>query len=83
MNDRAVRGPYLMEHVAANQDDVRRQLDSLVDRTRKRLRDVGLPLIDAARSQPLILAEAKVQIGEMDEAQSVSGEGEERRLRSR
>jgi len=36
----------------------------------ERLRDIGLALIDPTRSQPLILAEAKVEIGEVDEAQS-------------
>jgi len=51
-----------MKHVAADEHDIRRKRDGLVDRTRKRLRDVGLTLIDAARSQPLILAEAEVQI---------------------
>ncbi len=71
-----------MKHVPANEHDVRRQLDSLVDRPRERLRDVRFPLIDAARSQPLILAETEVQIGKMDEAQDVSGEGDERRFRS-
>jgi hypothetical protein len=64
-----------MKHITRNQDDVWRQLDRLVDRTRERLRDVGLPLIDAARSQPLILAEAEVQIREVNEAQGVGGEG--------
>jgi hypothetical protein len=38
---------------------------------RERLRHVRFALIDPARSQPLILAEAKMEIGEMDEAQSV------------
>jgi hypothetical protein len=72
-----------MKHIPADEHDVRRQLDRLVNRARERLRDVGLPLIDAARSQPLILAEAEVQIGEVNEAQGVSGEGELRRLRRR
>jgi len=32
----------------------------------ERLRDIGLALIDPTRSQPLVLAEAKVDIGEVD-----------------
>ena len=83
VNDRAVRRPNLMEHVAAHQHHIRRELDGLVDRASERLRDVRLPLIDAARSQPLILAEAEMKVGEVNEAQGVSGEGEERRLLSR
>ena len=51
----------------------------LVDRARERLRDVGFALVDAARSQPLILAEAEVQVGEVDEAQDVGGCGGRRR----
>ena len=83
VNDGAVRRAHLVEHVPRNEHEIRRKLDGLVDRSRKRLRDVGLSLIDAARSQPLILAEAEVQIGEVNEAQGVSGEGELRRLRRR
>jgi hypothetical protein len=41
----------------------------------ERLRDIGLTLIDPARSQPLILAEAKVEIGKVDEAQSYFSPG--------
>jgi len=37
------------------------------------LRDVRFTLIDAARSQPLILAESEVQIREMDESQGGRG----------
>jgi hypothetical protein len=59
-----------MEHVAADQDHLRRQLDHLVQRARERLRDVRLALIDPARSQPLILAVAKMNVGEVNEAQT-------------
>ena len=72
-----------MEHISANEHDVRRERDDLVDRPRERLRDVRLPLIDAARRQSLVLAEPQVQIGEMNEAQGVSGEGVERCVQSR
>ncbi len=59
-----------MKDVAGDEDELRRNLDDLVDRVLERLRDVGLTLIDAARREPLILAESEVQVGEMDEAQS-------------
>ena len=72
-----------MEHITAHEHDVRRQRNDLVDRPRERLRDVGLSLIDAARSEPLVLAEPQVQIGEVNEAQGVSGEGVERCIQSR
>jgi hypothetical protein len=58
-----------MEHVAAEQYDLRCKLDDLVQGSRERLRHVGFALIDPARSQPLILAVAEVQVGEMNEAQ--------------
>jgi hypothetical protein len=72
-----------VKHVARDEHEVRRKLDRLVDRARERLRDISLSLIDAARSQPLILAETQVQIGEVNEAQGVSGEGGLRRLQWR
>jgi hypothetical protein len=69
-----------MKHIACDEHDIRRQFDGPVDRSRERLCDVSLSLIDAARSQPLVLAESEMQIGEVNEAQGVSGEGELRRL---
>jgi hypothetical protein len=76
VNDRAVRGAHLVKHISAHQHHRRRELDHLVDRAGERLRDVRLPLIDATRSQPLILAESEMQVGEVDEAQMLPGEGE-------
>jgi hypothetical protein len=70
-----------MEHVARDQHHFGRELDHLVDGARERLGDVRLALIDAARSQPLILAVAEVQIGEVDEAQSGWGQGPAKRAR--
>jgi hypothetical protein len=70
VEDGGVRRPHLVEHVAADEHDVRRELDHLVQRARERLRDVGLALVDPARSQPLILAVAEVQVGEVNEAQA-------------
>jgi hypothetical protein len=64
-----------MKHVATDEHQLRRKLDHLVDRMGERLRDIGLTLIDPARSQPLILAEAKVEIGKVDEAQGYFSPG--------
>ena len=64
-----------MEHVARDEHDFGRELDDLVDRTRERLRHIRFALVDPARSQPLILAEAEMQIGEVDEAQMLWGRG--------
>jgi hypothetical protein len=64
-----------VKHVPCDEHDVGRELDDLVDRARERLRNVRLALIDAARSQPLILAVSQVQVGEVDEAQKLGGPG--------
>ena len=64
-----------MEHVARDEHHLRCQLDDLVERARERLRDVCLALVDSARSQPLVLAVAEVKIGEVNEAQKLSGHG--------
>ena len=64
-----------MEDVAADEHDLRRELDDLVDCARERQCDVCFALVDAARSYPLILAVAEMQVGEVDEAQVRSGPG--------
>jgi hypothetical protein len=64
-----------VKHVACDEHDLGRELDDLVDRARERLRNIRLALIDAARSQPLILAVSQVQVGEVDEAQKLGGPG--------
>jgi len=75
VQDRRVRRAHLMKHVTGDEHDVGRELDHLVQRARDRLRHVHFTLIDPTRSQPLILAESQVQIGEVDEAQSSVGRG--------
>jgi hypothetical protein len=75
VEDGRVGRAHLMENVARDEHDVRRQLDHLVQRARERLRDVRLTLIDPTRSQPLILAVTEVEVGEVDEAQSRLGKG--------
>jgi hypothetical protein len=75
VQDRRVRRPHLVEHVAGDEHHLGRELDDLVDRPRERLRHVCLALVDPTRSQPLILAVSEVQIGEVDEAQKLGGLG--------
>ena len=70
MHDGGVRRADLMKNVAPDEYQVRREFNHLIQRPRERLRYVGFTLIEAARSQPLILAEAKVKVGKMDEAQN-------------
>jgi hypothetical protein len=74
VQDGRVRRPDLMEDVSTDEDDVRLELDDLVERALERLRYVVLALIDAARSDPLVLAVSEMQVGEMDEAQRIDGE---------
>jgi hypothetical protein len=69
LDDRGVRWANLMENVARNHDEFRRDLDYLGDRAPERLRHVELALIDAARSDPLVLAVTEVEIREMNETQ--------------
>jgi hypothetical protein len=64
-----------MEHVAGDEHELGRELDDLVHRARERLRDVRLALIDPARRQSLVLPVSEMEIGEMDEAQRLSGIG--------
>ncbi len=45
-----------------------RSMSSIDHRARERLRDVGFALVDARRRLPLELAEAEMQVGEVDEA---------------
>jgi hypothetical protein len=67
-----------VKHVARDQHEIGGELDRAIHGARERLRHVRLALIDAARSQPLILAVAEVQVGEMDEAQTREGRGRRR-----
>jgi hypothetical protein len=84
VQDRRVRRSNLMKHIARDDHELRCELDDFVQRTRKRLRHVCFALIDSARSQPLILAEAEVQVGQVDEAQTRSGdEGGDQSFRDR
>src|SRR4030095_13600241 len=67
MNDRGVRWPNGVKHVAGDEHQIGRDLDDLVDRPPERRGDVCLALIDPGRCLPLILAETQVQIGYVDQ----------------
>ena len=75
VQDRRVGGAHLMEDVAADQHEVGSEHDHLVQGARERLRHVRLALVDTARRQPLILAVAQVDVGQVYEAQSSRGRG--------
>jgi hypothetical protein len=57
-----------VEHVAANQHQIGRNRDALVDGARERRRDISFALIDPGGGLPLVLAEPEVEVGKMDEA---------------
>jgi hypothetical protein len=68
VQDGRVARAHRVEHVAGDHHEVGAQGDGLVDRPRERARDVGLALVHARGGQALVLAEAEVQVGEVDEA---------------
>ena len=65
--DRRVGRAHGVKHIAPNDNDIRFQFGDLHHRALKRVTNIRLALIDAARRQSLILPEAEVQIGEVDE----------------
>ena len=76
VHDRCIGRANLMKNVAADDDDVGRELDHRVERALERQRDVGFALIDSTRSQPLVLAESQMEIGEVNESQGAGGRGQ-------
>jgi hypothetical protein len=60
-----VGGARRVKDVAGNQHDVGSELDDLVYGALERLGDVGLTLVYSRRCETLVLAIAKVEIGEM------------------
>jgi hypothetical protein len=68
VEDRRVARPHGVEHVAGDDDEVGRERDRTVDGARERFGDVGLALVDAGGREALVLAEAEVQVGEVDES---------------
>jgi hypothetical protein len=57
-----------VKNVARYQDEIRLQLDDLVDHSPHRCGNVGLALVDAGGSLTLVLAEAEVYVGEVYES---------------
>jgi hypothetical protein len=62
VNDGGVRWSNVVKDVAADQHELGTELYRAVDCRLKRARDVRLPLVDTARSQPLILSKSEVQV---------------------
>ena len=51
-----------MEDIPSDKNEIRLQLDHRVDHSLERLADVGLPLIDAGGSLPLVLPETEMYV---------------------
>jgi hypothetical protein len=66
--DHRVGGAHLMKDIAGDQDQVGGGLNDGVDGMPGGPRDVGLALVVTRRAQPLVLAEAKVEVGEVGDA---------------
>jgi hypothetical protein len=56
-----------MKDVARDQNQIGLQLDDLVDHPLQCERYVGFTLIDSRRRLPLILTEAEVDVGDVDQ----------------
>jgi hypothetical protein len=57
-----------VEHVAGDDDDVRRERDHTIDRTTERMGDIRFALIDSGWREPMVLPEAQMEVGEVYEA---------------
>ena len=66
-DDRRVGGANGVEEVPGDDDGVGARRDHAVDRGAKGVRDVGFPLVDAARGLPVVLPDAEMGIGDMGE----------------
>ena len=66
--DHRVRWSDLMKHVAGDENDVGRKRDDGIDRVPGGPCDIGLALVVSCRAQPLVLAEAEVEVGEVGDA---------------
>src|SRR5512138_2483316 len=67
MDDRRVRGPHRVKHIAGDEHNFRRDRNDLVDRPLERGGDVRFALIDPGGRLPLVLAETQMQIGYVDQ----------------
>jgi hypothetical protein len=54
-----------MEEVARDDDGIRGRSNDTVYGSAESLGDIGLPLVDAANSLPVILPDSEVRIGDM------------------
>ena len=67
VDDRRVHRPHGVEHVAGDDHDVRAQRDDAIDRAAERIRDVRFALVDPGGRQPVVLAEAEMEVSEVYE----------------
>jgi hypothetical protein len=66
-DDGGVGGANRMEEIAGNDHDVRPRADHPVHGGTESLGDVSFPLVDAARSLPVILPDSEVGIGDVSQ----------------
>ena len=57
-----------MKDIAGDEDEIRLQLDDLVDHSAHRGGNVSLPLVDAAESLPLVLSETEVNVRQVNQS---------------
>ena len=70
VQDGRVRWAHTVKYIACHHHEVGRERDHLINRVTERRRNVQLTLIATQLGQPLILAEAQMQIREVYEAHS-------------
>ena len=64
-DDRRVGRPHRVEQVARHDDRIGMGLDDGVDAGAKGVSDIGLALIDAGGSLPMVLPNAEVRVGDV------------------
>jgi hypothetical protein len=68
MENRRIRRANGVKHIAGNENDIGAQLYYGVDHPPQRRRDVCFPLIDTGRRLPLILTEAEMYVGKVNQS---------------
>ena len=68
VENRLIRRPHGVKNIAGYQNDIRLQLDHLVDHLAQGCSDVSLALVDAGGSLSLILPEAEVYVREVNQS---------------
>jgi hypothetical protein len=56
-----------VEHIAGDDHDIRAQRDHAINRVAERIRDVRFALVDPVGRQPVVLAEAEMEVSEVYE----------------